>query len=98
MGVPVIYSMGNLLDGSTWRKPKKQYGILVRAVFHFDQTETSPDITVIPIKPYGTNSSRNDYIPSANLSRKEACDQFDIIRNDSFAYSIENTLFYLANQ
>ena len=98
MGVPVIYSMGNLLDGSTWRKPKKQYGILVRVVFHFDQTETSPDITVIPIKPYGTNSSRNDYIPSANLSRKEACDQFDIIRNDSFAYSIENTLFYLANQ
>ena len=97
MDVPVIYSTGDLLDGSTWRKPKKQYGILIRAAFHFDDSASSPNITVIPIKPYGITSERNDYTPSADLPRKDSDDIFGLIRDDSFEYSIEKTLFYQAH-
>ena len=96
MDVPVIYSMGDLLDGSTWRKPKKQYGIIVRAVFSFDDNKLPPEITVIPIKPYGTELAHNNYSPTFDMNWEESSEMIDMIRKDSFNYSIEKTMFYRA--
>jgi len=94
MDVPVIYSLGDLLDGSTRNTPKKQYGILIRAVFQLNQSSGAPDITVIPLKPYGNNVKMNEYIPTASLNRKESSDLVDMIRKDSPTYSIDQIGFY----
>lgn len=94
LDVPVIYSMGDLLDGSSRSRPKKQYGILVRAVFHFDESVSAPEITVIPIKPYGNDPDKNQFVPATDLTLKEKQDMINMIRNDSMPYSIEQVFFY----
>ena len=71
-GIPVFYSLGNLLDGSTSEKTKKQQGFLLRVVFSFTGEETEPLLTMIPILPYGnTLKDKNDYCPAISLSEKE---------------------------
>ena len=92
--VPVIYSLGNLLDGSSSRKPKIQQGILIRAVFHFENSLKNPDIMVIPINPFGEQKNYNDFCPSAELNASESRETVNVIRNDSYGYSIENIHFY----
>ena len=94
LDVPVIYSMGDLLDGSSRSRPKRQYGILVRAVFHFDESASAPEITVIPIKPYGNDPDKNQFIPSTDLTLKEKQEMINMIRNDSMPFSIEQISFY----
>ena len=71
-GVPVFYSLGNLLDGSTSEKTKKQQGFLLRAEFRFTEDEDEPSLNMIPILPCGNSiKDRNDYCPSVSLSDKE---------------------------
>ena len=94
LDVPVIYSMGDLLDGSSRSRPKRQYGILVRAVFHFDQSASAPEITVIPIKPYGNDPDKNQFIPAKDLTHKEKQEMINMIRNDSMQFSMEQISFY----
>ena len=70
--VPVVYSTGDLLDGSTSSGSKDPQGILVRAVFNLEPGQESLSGSVIPILPYGsTKKDRNDYCPSADLSAGE---------------------------
>ncbi len=81
-GIPVVYSTGFLLDGSTSRKPKTQQGILVRAVF--DPDNNASVLSIIPILPYGNISKdRNDYTPVAELSRAEMERLIRCIWNDT---------------
>lgn len=71
-GVPVFYSLGDLLNGSTAGKPKNQQGLLVQASFRFSSGEETVSASVIPIMPYGhTNKEKNDYVPAAELSEGE---------------------------
>lgn len=98
MDVPVIYSMGVLLDGSTSQKPKNQDGILIRSVFHFNDTSRVPDITVIPIEPYGNTSDHNTYTPTTDLFKERSSHLIDKIRKDSYSFSIEKITFYMNRQ
>lgn len=70
--VPVFYSLGDLLNGSTAGKPKKQQGLLVQATFRFGGEKGTVSASVIPIMPYGNISNeKNDYEPTADLSEGE---------------------------
>ena len=67
-GVPVFYSLGDLMDTGTVSKSKKQQGIILRAVFHFEEEDRNPELTVIPVLPYGnTEKDKNDYCPAVNM-------------------------------
>ena len=72
-GVPVFYSLGNLLDGSTADKPKKQQGILLQVEFCFENQRDPVNITVIPVLAGGNNqSNHNTYCPTYNLNQNES--------------------------
>ena len=96
-GVPVIYGLGDLLEGSTLHKPKNQQGILVRAGFAFGQDAGSPSIEVIPILPYGNDTDSNGFCPDLQLPREKALSVINAIRWDSTDEAITKTAFYLAD-
>ncbi len=70
-GVPVFYSLGNLLDGSTADKPQKQQGMLLQAEFSFEKEADPVDITVIPVLAGDKNQS-NRYSPTYVLNKSES--------------------------
>ena len=93
-GVPVIYSMGNLLDGSNGEKPKIQQGALVRAVFTLGENR-SPSVTIIPIAPYGRGSDKtNEYMPDYDLKGEMSDFIFGEIRRDSTDAGTNGFSFY----
>ena len=98
-GIPVIYSTGDLLNGSTSVRPKSQQGILVRAAFRFEDSTAAPEITIIPILPYGNlKSNLNEYIPAAGLTGDELEKSARNIWQDSSAAALQKVLFYMDDQ
>ena len=98
-GVPVVYSTGVLLDGSTAVKTKTPQGILVRATFDTKIEYGSVSLTVIPIHPYGnTQKERNDYCPTAFLNDSEARKIIRQLWNDTADQFMKRVVFLLKNQ
>ena len=93
-GTPVVYSLGDLLDGSTAEKPKKQQGILIRAEFGFTDEKEDIVLTVIPILPYG-KGVKNDYCPSMAVSQAEWGNVIKSIWEDTADWILEKILFLL---
>ena len=94
-GVPVIYSLGDLLDGSTNKKPRSQQGILIRTVFNFDNESEKISVAVIPILPYGnTDKKMNDFRPTDDLSISESLPIIRSIWSDSTDPAMDRTLFH----
>ena len=97
--VPVVYSTGDLLNGSTSGKPKNQQGILVRAVFSFNEADDVPRITVIPIMPYGRSKDKqNDYCPSEVLTDDQMRNAVRNVWQDSTDAALELIGFRIGNQ
>ncbi|MCR5567492.1 MAG: CapA family protein [Clostridiales bacterium] len=97
-GVPVAYSTGDLLNGSTSARPKSQQGILVRAAFCFDEKEEL-SVTVIPILPYGSaDSNRNEYSPASEMNPEERRKTFRNVWQDSSEAALKKIQFYMDDQ
>ena len=94
-GIPVIYSTGDLLNGSTSKKPKNQQGIVCRIVFDFNGDQKDINLCVILLMPYGADKSKgNEYIPTIALNDDQ---QIKTIRNiwlDSADSVMEQIQFY----
>ena len=96
--VPVIYSLGDLLNGSVSEKPKKQQGILARVQFSFGK-DGSTSVTLIPLAPYGNGgAAQNEYIPSADLGKEQFVQSAGLIRRDSTDKALDGFRFYMADQ
>ncbi|MCR5567137.1 MAG: CapA family protein [Clostridiales bacterium] len=97
--VPVVYSTGDLLNGSTSAKPKNQQGIVVRASFSFDSPEKAPSLAVIPILPYGSGETAvNEYSPAAELNRAQGVNAIRNIWQDASYAALRKVQFYLEDQ
>ena len=97
--VPVIYSLGSLLDGSTVSASKAKQGILVRAVFGMEEKKEPVQISVIPILPCGhINTDRNAYCPVPDLNYSEAASQIMQIWNDTADQIMDRIAFRLPDQ
>lgn len=97
--VPVVYSTGDLLNGSTSARPKSQQGILVRASFSFSGTENSPELTVIPILPCGVaDTAANEYSPAAGLTRTQGAGVIRQIWQDASYAALQKVRFCLKDQ
>ena len=93
-GVPVFYSLGNLLDGSTSEKTKKQQGFLLRAEFRFAEKETEPSLFMIPILPYGNSmKDKNDYCPAVSLSETETAGIIRCLWQDTSDWMMDRIAF-----
>ena len=98
-GVPVIYSTGDLLVGNTAVKPKAQQGILVRAVFSFQDGEDDVTVTVIPIMPCGSSGTKeNEYTPSSELSSLQAETIIQFVWTDSTDAALDRFQFFCPDQ
>ena len=98
-GVPVIYSLGDLLNGSISSKQKKQAGLLIRAAFCFDKTQGAVSATVIPILPYGGSDTKaNEYKPSYILNPSQAEEIIRYIWQDSTDAALDKICFYISDQ
>ena len=98
-GVPVIYNAGTILDGSTSRKPKEYYSMLVRVQFDFLSEENNTQITVIPVFPYGNQETDvNTYCPQTVHSQKDIDMFIRHIRNDSTDESLGRTFIHSSGQ
>lgn len=94
-GIPVIYSTGDLLNGSTSRKPRNQQGFLCRAVFDFHTGQESLSVCVIPVMPYGgENSKENEYIPTMILNESQQIKTIQNIWQDSTDEAMGHIQFY----
>lgn len=93
--VPVIYSTGDLLNGSTSSKPRNQQGMLVRTVFNFESESDPVKVILIPILPYGsTGEKQNEYMPAAELSSVQLENAVGYIWQDSTDEALEHVLFF----
>ena len=98
-GVPVVYSLGDLLDGSTLKIPRVQQGILVQAAFDFSRDDRVPDIQVIPILPYGREEDgRNHYRPEKNLTRDESLSVIRALWKDTTDLAMNRIRFVIPGQ
>ena len=96
--VPVIYSLGDLLNGSVSEKPKKQQGILARAVFSFGGNP-GLNVTIIPLLPYGGgNNKQNEYVPVLDLTREQSEQTIRLIRQDATDRGMDGFQFYQKDQ
>ena len=94
-GIPVIYSTGDLLNGSTSKKPRNQQGFLCRAVFDFNAGQESIHISVIPVLPYGGgNTKENEYTPAIILSEDQLIRTIQNIWQDSTDAAMDHIQFY----
>ena len=95
-GVPVIYSTGDLMNGSTPTKPKDQQGILFRITFGFESDQYEISVTAIPILPYGNNEKKeNEYSPSLGLSRIQLENALNHIWSDSTDAALKHMQVYI---
>ena len=98
-GVPVIYSCGDLINGSTSNKPRNQQGMIFRVRFDFENEKESVSVTAVPILPYGSaDTGKNEYCPSVSLS--EAMTE-KAVRNlwlDSTDAALEHLSVFLRDQ
>ena len=98
--VPAIYSTGCLLDGSASSISKAAQGILVQAVFEFDERNAdSLKLKIIPIIPSGNVSEgKNDYCPIECPSVSSAHKIMESIWYDSTNEAMAKTAFHILNQ
>ena len=97
--VPVVYSTGQLLDGSTSSCPKEQQGILIRAEFDAASEDKTVALTVIPVLPYGhAPSSRNEYCPAVQLNEAESERVIRSVWRDTADQVINKVRFMLYDQ
>ena len=83
-GVPVAYNIGTMLDGSTSRKPKSHYSMLLQAAFDFGTEDNSPKLTMVPVCPYGySEKEQNSFQPERQISQKDMEKFIRLVRNDS---------------
>ena len=95
-GIPVFYSLGNLLDGSTADKPKKQQGILLRAEFSFEKETDPVNVTVVPVLAGGNNqNSHNTYSPTYALNQSESRSVINQFWSDTPDQIFESISFYV---
>ena len=93
---PVAYSLGNLLDGSTSAKPKKQEGILLQVLFSFESQSETCSLSIIPILPYGDSKDQNnEYCPSAEMPQADTQRIIKTIWQDTKAPVMEKISFRL---
>ena len=98
-GVPVVYSLGDLLNGSTGNKPKAQQGMLIRAVFDFSSGSESLSLDAIPLLPYGnTRKDRNDFTPAIHLEEEERLQIIHCVWQDTADQVLEKIRFRLTIQ
>ena len=98
-GVPVIYNAGTILDGSTSRKPKAFYSMLVRVQFDFSSEGKAAHVTVIPVFPYGNQEADiNTYCPQTVQKQKDIDLFIRHLTNDSTDESIERTHIHVSGQ
>ncbi len=98
-GVPVIYNAGTIIDGSTSRKPKAYFSMLVRIQFDFTTGGENAPVTVIPVYPYGNQETdMNTYCPQAVQTQKDIDLFIRHIRNDSTDESIGRTYIRIPGQ
>ena len=98
-GVPVIYNAGTLMDGSTSRKPKSYYSMLVQVQFDFASEEKQTSVTVVPVFPYGkTGTELNTYCPETVTSQKEIDLFIRHILKDSTDEAMEQTNIRVPDQ
>ena len=98
-GVPVIYSCGDLMNGSTNNKPKNQQGMLYRTAFDFHDGNGDISVTAIPILPYGVErTGQNEYCPYYSLTDTLAEDAVRNIWLDSTDAALETISIFLQNQ
>ena len=98
-GVPVVYSTGELLDGSTAAGTRQQQGILVRAVFTTGTENDSVSLEVIPVLPYGhEEKNRNGYRPAADLDITEAESVIRSVWKDTADQFMDRVTFRLPDQ
>ena len=83
-GVPVFYSLGDLLNGSTSAKPKNQQGLLAQVTFGFGEEDQTVSVSIIPLLPYGNaEKENNDYVPTTDLTAGEAQSSLGNLWRDS---------------
>ena len=83
-GVPVVYNTGTILDGSTSRKPKSFYSMLVQARFDFRTENGNIIIATIPICPYGhSETEKNSYIPQWQMTPTDITKFQNLVGHDS---------------
>lgn len=91
-GVPVIYNAGTIMDGSTSRKPKAFYSMLVRVQFDFSSEDKGTAITIVPVYPYGNQKAdMNTYCPVIADTQKDIDLFIRHVQNDSTDESIGRT-------
>ena len=92
--VPVIYSLGTLLDGSKLNKTKKQQGILVRALLSFSGSEPSVSVSLIPVSSgEEAGNPENAYCVSSDLKTSVYQSVLKSIWKDSTDTAIQRTCF-----
>ena len=98
-GVPVVYSLGNLLDGSQSGQSKNRYGLLARVEFNMESDENGTGLTLVPMIPYGTTrEGKNDYMPSADITEDDAESAIRLVWQDSTDRAMWKTLFRFPGQ
>ena len=95
-GIPVVYSLGTLLDGSTSAIPKQGQGLLVRVTYSFSSCPDTVSITAIPILPYGKNTlHHNDFLPTDLLTSEESGRVIKTIWQDTSDPAMKQLSFYI---
>ena len=95
-GVPVFYSLGDLLNGSTSAKPRNQQGLLAQVSFSFGDEDQPISVSVIPLLPYGNGEKgKNDYVPTTDLTAGEAQSSLRNLWRDSTYAALDKITFRL---
>ena len=97
--VPVFYSLGDLMDGSTTDKPKNQQGILIQAEFSFKPDNEPVFITVIPVLPYGNEQQqKNAFSPTDYLKYNESESIINCIWKDTADQVMNRFIYYIQDR
>lgn len=97
--VPVFYSLGDLLNGSTTGKPKIQQGLVVQASFCFNLDNEDVYTTVIPLMPYGNSQKeRNDFVPVTEITAEETLSSLRNLWRDSTDAALDRISFSISDQ
>ena len=98
-GVPVIYSLGTLLDGSTFSAPKNNMGLVIKAIFSFSNDCDPVSVTAVPINAYGnSNNGQNNYCPTADIPETDFSKAIQAFWNDTTDLVMNRLSFYYAGQ
>lgn len=95
-GIPVIYSLGSLVDGNTSGKAQIQQGFLIRAVFSFEELSKPVSLTVIPV--ISSENSQTENCPTANISKEDTRKAIRNIWLDTADQILEKIKIFIPDQ